>query len=72
MPHWSVVRLRREKRVGPGEASSVGLGESAKLPDYMLDFESWRTHRAETASAADAENTEPAPIESPPLDGADR
>lgn len=71
MPHCSVVRLRREKRVGP-EASRVGLGEAAKLPDYMLDFESWRTHRAEAASTGDAENTEPAPTESPPLDGPDR
>lgn len=68
----AVMRLRRVKRVGPGEASSVGLGESAKLPDYMLDFDSWRTHRAETASARDAENIEPAPTESPPLDGPDR
>lgn len=72
MPHWWVVRLRREKRVGPGEASSVGLGEAAKLPDYMLDFETWRTHRAETASTPAAEDIESAPIESPPLDGPDR
>ena len=66
------MRLRREKRVGPGEASSVGLGEAAKLPDYMLDFETWRTHRAETAPTPDAENTEPAPTESQPLDAPDR
>jgi hypothetical protein len=45
---------------------------AVKLPDYMLDFDSWRTHRAETASTRDAENIEPAPTESPPLDRPDR
>jgi hypothetical protein len=49
--HWSLVRLRRRNRVGTEAASGVGHGEAAKLPDYMLDFDSWRRHRAETASA---------------------
>ena len=72
MADWPEVRLRRRKRIGAQDASTARPGEAARLPDYMLDFDSWRTHRAETASAADAENTEPAPIESPPLDGPDR
>jgi len=48
--HWSLVRLRRRNRVGAGAASGVGHGDAAKVPDYMLDFDSWRRHRAETAS----------------------
>ena len=51
MAHWSLVRLRRRNRVGTEAASGVGHGDAAKLPDYMLDFESWRRHRAETAAA---------------------
>ena len=51
MAHWSSVRFRRRNRVDTEAASGVGHGDAAKLPDYMLDFDSWRKHRAETASA---------------------
>jgi hypothetical protein len=54
------VRLGRRKRVDTGDPSGVGYGAAARLPDHMLDFESWRKHRAEAASTADAERIIPA------------
>jgi hypothetical protein len=58
MADWPEVRLRRRKqRVGARDASAARPGEAARLPDYMLDFESWRRHRAERERTQEAEKT---------------
>jgi hypothetical protein len=64
-----MVRLRRRKRTGSVDESIADQGVAAKLPAYMLDFESWRTHRAETAPTRDIERIAPVSTPTQPLDG---
>lgn len=72
MADWPVVRLRRRKRVGARDASTARPGEAARLPDYMLDFDSWRRHRAEAERPQDAERIIPVSAPASPRDSDDR